>query len=251
MSRTRWCDVGAVALAVGISSAVALVSCSVEEANHPTNPPNVRLEPPATIENRPMALFIGDSYTAGNSSAEMSYGCRAAVEMGWLCGLSAFGNTGYVSGGSANRWKDPYTGESSSYSERIPHLAAQYDPAVVVLDGGRNDDFVSRKYAYDAMLLTIKEARRAWPRARIVVIRPRLLANPSDNAGMSDEFMERLLAEPGAQGVIFVDPIGSLAHTDTSELLAADGIHPNRLGEQRMTEALVESLRRHQMGSSP
>jgi len=251
MSRRRWCDVGAVASAAAIFSAIALISCSAEEANHSTNPPNVRHEPQPPIESPPLALFIGDSYTAGNSSAESSYGCRAAVEMGWLCAVSAFGNTGYVSGGPANRWDDPYTGKSSSYSERIPHLAAKYDPAVVVLDGGRNDDFVSRKYAYDAMLMTIKEARRAWPEARIVVIRPRLLANPSDNAGMSDEFMERLLAEPGAQGVIFVDPIGSLADTDTSGLLASDGVHPNRLGEQRMTKALVESLRRHQMGSSP
>ena len=99
----------------------------------------------ATADARPLVLFIGDSYTAGKSSAELSYGCRAAVQMGWLCALSAVGGTGYISGGPANRWVDPHIGKSLSFSERIPHLSAKYDPAVVVLDGGRNDDFAAAR----------------------------------------------------------------------------------------------------------
>ena len=135
----------------------------------------------AAADARPLALFIGDSYTAGKSSAELSYGCRAAVQMGWLCALSAMGGTGYISGGSANRWVDPHLGKSLSFSERIPHLSAQYDPALVVLDGGRNDDFVPRNVVFDVMVSTIAEVRRTWPEARIIFIRPRFLANPGDS----------------------------------------------------------------------
>ena len=100
---------------------------------------------PTAADARPLVLFIGDSYTEGRGSAEMSYGCRAVAQMGWLCDLSAMGGTGYISGGPANRWVDQYAGKSLSFSERIPHLAAKYDPAVVVLDGGRNDEFPPRK----------------------------------------------------------------------------------------------------------
>jgi lysophospholipase L1-like esterase len=129
-----------------------------------------------------------------------------------------------------------------SFSERVPHLAAQYDPALVILDGGRNDVFAPPAAVYTAMLSAIKEVRRTWPKAQIVFIRPRFLANPHDDLGLDDHFMARLESEPAARGVAFIDPINSFSDADTSGLLASDGIHPNREGEQRMTTALLDSL---------
>ncbi len=250
MNRTRWFDVGAIALAVAISVGIAGISCSGGVARPAATPSNVRDERQATADAWPLVLFIGDSYTAGKSSAELSYGCRAAVQMGWLCALSAIGGTGYVSGGAANRWVDPHIGKSLSFSERIPHLAAQYDPALVVLDGGRNDEFPPRKDVFDAMVSTIAEVRRTWPQATIIFIRPRFLARPRDNLGFDDDFMARLKSEPAAKGVIFLDPVSSFFDTDTSGLLASDRIHLNPQGEQRMTTALVDSLVSHHVGSS-
>jgi lysophospholipase L1-like esterase len=162
--------------------------------------------------------------------------------MGWLCALSAMGGTGYVSGGVANRWVDPYEGNSKSFSERIPHLAAQYDPALVVLDGGRNDEFAPAEAVYNTMLSTIAQVHRTWPRAQIVFIRPRFLAKPYDALYSNAEFMARLKSEPAAQGVIFIDPLYSFSGTNTSGLILTDGIHPNREGEDRMTTALLDSL---------
>ena len=250
MNRTRWFDVAAIALAVAISLGIAGISCSGGVARPVATPPNVRDERQATADARPLVLFIGDSYTAGKSSAELSYGCRAAVQMGWLCALSAIGGTGYVSGGPANRWVNPHIGKSLSFSERIPHMSAKYDPAVVVLDGGRNDVWPPREYAFDAMVSTIAEVRRTWPEATVIFIRPRFLEKPSDNLGFDDDFMARLKSEPHAQGVIFIDPISSFVGTDTSGLLASDGIHLNSQGEQRMTTALVDSLVSHHVGSA-
>jgi lysophospholipase L1-like esterase len=137
-----------------------------------------------------------------------------------------------------------------SFRERIPHLAAKYDPAVVVLDGGRNDEFPPREAVFDVMVSTIAAVHRTWPEARIVFIRPRFLAKPGANLGFDDGFIARLKSEPAAQGVIFIDPISSFVGTDTSGLLASDGIHLNRQGEQRMTTALVDSLVSHHVGSS-
>jgi hypothetical protein len=250
MIHARRSDLGAIALAVAVFVGIAVVSCSGGAASPVATQSNVQDERQATVNARPLALIIGDSYTAGESSAEMSYACRAAVEIGWLCALSAVGGTGYISGGAANRWTDPHIGKTLSFSERIPHLSAKYDPALVIMDGGRNDEFAPRNYVFDETVSTIGEVRRAWPAATVIFIQPRLLAKPGDNLGYDDEFMVRLRSEPEAQGVIFIDPLASFSNTDTSTLLAADGIHPNRQGEEHMTTALVDALVSNHVGSS-
>jgi lysophospholipase L1-like esterase len=246
MTRTRWFDIVAIALAIAIAVGIAGVSCSAGVGAPVAAPSDLENQQASTsAQILPLALFIGDSYTEGSGSAEMSYGCRAVVQMDLLCAVSAIGGAGYISGGVANRWVDPHVGKSLSISERIPHLAAKYDPAVVILDGGRNDDFPPREDVYAAMVGTIKEVRRTWPQAQIVFIRPRFLAKPSADLGFDNKFMARLGSEPAAQGVAFIDPIGSLADTNTAGLLASDRIHPNRKGEQRLTEALLDSLVSH------
>ncbi|MCK8672781.1 SGNH/GDSL hydrolase family protein [Rhodococcus sp. NPDC003382] len=193
--------------------------------------------------NRPSALFIGDSYTAGNGLAEMSYACTTAVEMGWLCNLSAVPGTGYISGGPANRFVvDEYSGRSTSFTERIPRLATVHDPDVVVLDGGRNDLFPPSEDVYREMVATIEDVRRTWPEAAVVFVRPRFLTDPADDLGFDDAFIARLATEPAAQDVLFVDPIASMIDRDTSRLLAEDRRHPNALGSQAIGAALTESL---------
>jgi lysophospholipase L1-like esterase len=252
MTRIRSFDVAAVALAIAISVGIAGVSCSAGTARPVAARSDLANQQESNAQTRPLALFIGDSYTEGSGSAEMSYGCRAVVQMDLLCAISATGGTGYISGGAANRWVDQYVGKSLSISERIPHLAAKYDPAVVILDGGRNDEFPPREDTYAAMVETLKEVHRTWPKALIVFVRPRFLAKPGGDLGFDDNFIARLESEPAARGVAFIDPIGSLADTDTSGLLASDRIHPNREGEQRLTQALLDSLvsRLHHVGSS-
>jgi lysophospholipase L1-like esterase len=251
MTKTRWYDVAAIALAFAILVGVAGVSCSAGVARPVAAPSAVPREPsPTDAEARPLVLFIGDSYTEGRGSAEMSYGCRAVARMDMLCAISATGGTGYISGGRANRWVNQYVGKSLSFGERIPRLAAKYDPAVVVLDGGRNDRFPPRKDVLAAMVSTIAEARRTWPDAQIVFIRPRFLARPGDDLGFDDDFMAQVQSDPAAKGVNFIDPISTFVGTDTSGLLILDGIHPNREGEQRLTEALFDSLVPYRMGSS-
>lgn len=242
MSRRRWLDVSTIALAVVVLVGGAAVSCS-RPAAPAALPSTVVDQPQGAADTRPLALFIGDSYTEGKSTTEMSYGCRAAAQLGWLCALSAMGGTGYVSGGVANRWVDPYGGKSLSFEERISHLAVKYDPAVVVLDGGRNDEFPPRDDVFAAMISTISETKRTWAKAKIIFIRPRFLANPSADLGFDQKFMARLKSDPAARGVVFIDPLSSLFDADTSGLISSDGVHPNREGEDRMTTALLNSLR--------
>lgn len=244
MSRTRWFDVAAIALTVAFIVGLGFVLHARETATIAVAPSTAnvdRPQPPAA--QRPSVLFIGDSYTAGRGVSEMSYGCMAAVRMGWLCKLSAVPGTGYISGGPANRSiVNPYIGESTSFAERIPKLAAKYQPDIVVLDGGRNDLFPPREDVFKAMSATIEEVRRAWPTATIVFIRPRFLAKPDNDLGFNDDFIARLQAEPAAKGMVVIDPISGFTGSNTSGMLSKDGIHPNQQGELDLTSALVDSL---------
>ena len=72
-----------------------------------------------------------------------------------------------------------------------------------------------------------------------------LKAEPGDDLGFDDEFMARLESDPAAAGVLFIDPIASFIGTDTSALLAADGVYPNPRGAQKIGSALVDSLTTH------
>jgi lysophospholipase L1-like esterase len=245
MSRIRCIDIAAIALTVAAVIGIGFALRPTETAAVAVDPSTVhvdRPQAPAAATN-PSVLFIGDSYTAGNGSAEMSYGCMAAVRLGWLCNLSAVPGTGYVSGNQFHRFVvSRYHGMSTSFVERIPHLAVQYHPDIVVLDGGRNDLFPPKDSVFEAMTATINAARQAWPEAKIIVIRPRILAEPGDDLEFNDAFMGQLRAAPATEGVVFIDPIKRLAGKNTSALLQDDGIHPNERGELTIASALVGSL---------
>ncbi len=145
-------------------------------------------------------------------------------------------------------------GKSLSFSERIPHLAAKYDPAVVVLDGGRNDEFPPRKDVLDSDGVDHRGGTPNLAGRADRLHTTRFLARPGDDLGFDDDFMTQVQSDPAAKGVIFIDPISTFVGTDTSGLLTSDGIHPNREGEQRMTDGalrLTRSLpawaRRHEL----
>ena len=243
--RARYFDAAAIVVAVVIVVGLSLALHPEGTATITADPSAVAVDRPDFIapDTRPSVLFIGDSYTAGNGLPEMSYGCMAAVRVGWLCNLSAVPGTGYIGGGPANRFEVPYRGPSKSFIERIPNLALAYQPDVVVLDGGRNDPFPPTANVFGAMAGTIGEARRAWPNARIVFIRPRFLAEPDNDLGFNDAFITHLREQPSAAGVTFLDPIKTFTGRDTSAMLVDDGIRPNQRGELALTSALVESIR--------
>lgn len=245
MSRFSYIDVAAVALAVAAVIGIGYAVRPTESATVTVDPSTVHVDraQAAAAATHPSVLFIGDSYTAGNGSSELSYGCMAAVRLRWLCNLSAMPGTGYVSGNQFHRFiVSQYGGMSRSFVERIPHLAVEYRTEIVVLDGGRNDLFVPKDSVFEAMTATIAAARQAWPKATIVFIRPRFLSEPGDDLGFNDAFMANLRSQPGAAGVVFLDPINRLTSIDTSDMLADDGIHPNQRGELELADALLESL---------
>jgi hypothetical protein len=243
MSKTRWFDIAAMVLSIVVLAGLGFVLRPQHTATItavPSTTPVERPQPAAPIG--PSALFISDSYTAGIGLKEMYYGCMAAVRMGWLCDLSAEPGTGYISGGEANRFVNPDTGPSTSFDERLPKLADMYKPDVVLLDGGRSDLFAPTDAVFAVMTATIGAVHQIWPAARIVFIRPRSLDRPNNDLGFDEGFIDRLRADPAAQGVVVVDPINRFADADTSTMLSPDGSRPNEAGSVALSSVLVDEL---------
>jgi hypothetical protein len=242
MNRRRWVDAAAITLTVAVIVGLGFAMRQEETVRTTVQPSTVSIERPQPAQGEhPSALYIGDSYTFGKGPAEMSYACMAARRLSWFCHLSALPGTGFISGGPANRFLvDPYLGMSTSFIERIPQLASVYEPDVVIFDGGRNDSLAPSEDVFKAMVATIEEAHQVWPAAEIAVIRPRFLARPGDDLGYDDAFFKRL--ESTVRGVVILDPIYTLADTNTVPMLLEDGIHPNRRGELAITAPLVKSL---------
>lgn len=192
---------------------------------------------------RPTAVVIGDSYTAGEGLAETSYACQAATSMGWLCKLAAEPGTGYISGGTANRFPlDQGSGKSTSFGERIPILAGMYEPDVVILDGGRNDTFAPADDRFKVTASTIWQANQTWPDAKIVYVLPRFLAKPDDDLGSGEDVAERLKDASRVKDLVVVDPIAGFEDTDTKPLISPDGTNPNPAGERALANALAKAL---------
>jgi lysophospholipase L1-like esterase len=211
------------------------------------DPAAVRIDrPAAAVVDRPTALIIGDSYTAGSGLAELSYGCQAATAMGWICKLAAEDGTGYISGGAANRFpRDQNAGMSTSFGERIPRLATAYDPDVVILDGGRNDQFAPPQARTEVMASAIKQARQTWPQARIVFVAPRFLNRPDDDLGVDGGTIDELREVSGVKDLVVVDPVVGFRGRDTAALVSRDGKNPTAAGERALASALSDALVRN------
>ncbi len=208
------------------------------------DPAAVRIERPGSPqEDRPTALIIGDSYTAGSGLAELSYGCQAATAMGWICKLAAEDGTGYISGGAANRFpRDQNAGMSTSFGERIPRLATAYDPDVVILDGGRNDQFAPPEARFEVTASAIKQARQTWPQARIVFVAPRFLNRPDDDLDVDGDTIDELRELSGVRDLVVVDPVAGFRGRDTAALVSRDGKNPTAEGQRALADALKDAL---------
>lgn len=212
-------------------------------------PPAVAVSRPALPETKhPTALIISDSYTSGSGTAEASYACKAATQMGWLCKLAAEPGTGYISGGPANRFHiDQGTGQSTSFGERITTLANFYSPDIVIFDGGRDDVFAPPVTRFQVTVSAIWQARQTWPTARIVFVKPRLLSKPDDDLGVDSQIEGLLRDASGVQDLVVIDPILEFKDTDTLGWISLDGTNPNRAGENALAQAMVRAFEQNGM----
>jgi GDSL-like Lipase/Acylhydrolase family len=198
----------------------------------------------------PAVLFIGDSYTQGPSTPDLSYGCISATELGWECNIAAQPGTGYLSGGPGHRLeRGEYDRPSTSFVERLPRLRELYRADIVILDGGRSDMQYDMNDVMPTFAYTVNQVIETWPNSRIVVIAPWFLKEPALRPGaftgrtVGEAVWSALRASPAFDKVDLIDPaaLGWFVDTDVTNL-TDDGIHPNSNGAKMIAGLLTTAL---------
>ena len=192
----------------------------------------------ATEQAKVVSLWIGDGYTAGSGATSPKTGesCVAADELGWTCKLDAERGTGFISDGHA------FAPSNDDLAGRLDDLPATA-PDVVIVDAGRNDLGVYGQSAViDAMEKYFAQLRKVYPDVTLVQVVPWRLSQEEPDKAMTAAVINLMDKYDG----YVVDPVAQgwagAGKTDTSDLLAADGV-ANQAGHQLIGEKLAASLR--------
>ncbi|MEV8023414.1 SGNH/GDSL hydrolase family protein [Microbacterium sp. NPDC080220] len=180
-------------------------------------------------EKKPVAAFIGDSYTAGDGLADKAkerWTHLLSAEKGWYEKNYGTGGTGYATAG-------PIDG-ADTYLDRLSRITDE--PDIVFVSGGRNDD----EGAYEpsvAEFFTALDA--AFPDAEIVAIEPFYDSDPYPER--LTQLGELVRDEVAKIGGTYIEGAGG-ALTGHPEWILDDGVHPNAEGHRRLAESVAAAV---------
>jgi lysophospholipase L1-like esterase len=175
----------------------------------------------------PLAVFLGDSYTAGVGAAEPA--------LGWaVLSARALGWRPIVLGLSGSGFSNPGPCGALPFGAALPRIE-RAEPAVVVIEGGLNDIRHDLPLAPAEPLLA--SLRAALPTARLIVVGP---AEPELSYGPGVRAADVQLRGYATQvGADFVDWSGALPASGVSR----DQLHPNSSGHVELAYAFVHAVR--------
>jgi lysophospholipase L1-like esterase len=183
---------------------------------------------------RPVAAFLGDSYTSGwNGAGVGSAGWPAIVSaaLGMLETNQAVAGTGFVNPG--------WTGQP--ISSRVADVIRAH-PQIVFVAAGHNDRRFSASLSDRAADAVIARLHASLPEATLVVIGPIWQDGrpPASLHALRDHL--RLVA--ARVGAVFIDPLqdpwfGGAAHS----MIGPDGVHPTDAGHRRIASLVLSALR--------
>lgn len=190
---------------------------------------------------RPMAIFLGDSFTEGTGGTR--YGGYVSTA-GRVAGLDAWpsgvGGTGIVSddGGQDGKVK---------FRDRLYRDVIALKPDVVVIAGGTNDTRMiangtvtpsQYRSEYNAL---IQKTKRGLPQAKIVVLGPFCPGTPSSCPGMT-QIRDLNKAAARAAGVPFIDVFYFTDATRDRYTSDADDFHLNDAGYEYLGKKVGADL---------
>jgi hypothetical protein len=183
----------------------------------------------------PVAVFLGDSYTAGAGASQVDKSAPylLAQHYGWRPVDLAHGATGYISSPS-----DPgqfWCGleHCPSYTESIAAAAAA-NPDFVIVNGGRNEVAISGTSRWSQGVKDFYTAlRRSMPHSTIIATSPIWDDSPTPpEIEAMREVVRQAVTAAGGRFIDLGEPL--LGHPD---LVASDGIHPNDAGNEAIAAA--------------
>jgi len=214
-------------------AAVACPSPSSEPHGH-TQPSVPASLPRSVATTRPVAAFLGDSYTTGYNGAGVGragWPAIVAASLGLRPRVRAVAGTGFVNPG--------WTGQP--IRSRLPSVIAA-DPRVVFLVGGHNDRRFDTTRSAKAAGAVIDRLHQALPTAILVVIGP-IWADGNTPTSLR-LLRDHLRRQATANGAIFIDPLrdgwfAGQAH----RFIGPDGIHPTDAGHRHIAKLVLRALR--------
>lgn len=194
----------------------------------------------AAPQSAPVALFLGDSYTAGAGASDdtRAWATVVAAERGWLVQNFARGGTGFISSVAGAAAPAACGREECPSFERMAVEGAAVVPDIVVISGGRNDAALSDAAAAQGIRQMFEAVAETYPNS--TVFATNVLWDDEDPPVSAAVMSAQIQQHAERMGAVFVDLGQPLAGDETA--LAADGVHPNDLGHARIAEAMLAQL---------
>lgn len=187
---------------------------------------------------QPIALWIGDSYTAGAGATTSATGEALATSaaLGWQTDMDAQGSTGFVARG--RRGGHP---PNRPVPERIAADASSFlGVDVVLVDAGRNDVGHSQAKLHRAVVSSFRAIAKGFPFSAVVVIAPYLMTSKRDDFLAIRHLLRR---QAKIHGWAFVDPIAEgWINRASAKLTVRDHIHPNQEGYDYIVAHLAPAI---------
>mgnify|MGYP000221072250 CR=1 FL=1 len=183
----------------------------------------------------PVALWIGDSYTAGTGSdlTTTSYARQVCSAMGWVCNVDAAGGTGFVAA---------IDEDFAPLPARLDKTYDRFFADVIIVDAGRNDGKIPDGPVRESAEAYFDRLRDYWPKAELIAILPWYL----DKEQYSDRIKVIIRDVAEKHGAKIVDPYseGWTISSKTEAMLMPDNAHFFQPGHDLVTRRLVSAFRK-------
>lgn len=215
---------GAIAISAGgVSSASPAPTFSA-----PTSAPT-----PQIPEPKPLAVFLGDSYTQGVGGDGIRWPDLIGDERGWDVANLALGGTGYIATSDANGCGRPYCG---TYLEASSEIVGS--PRYIFVAGGRNDLGAAPADVLAAADVLFSQLRERYPDAQIFVVEPWFDDDAAPNAlGNLSVAIDEAAARNGITVLETNQPLRG-----EEALISGDGVHPNADGYRALAAEVQSAL---------
>ena len=188
----------------------------------------------STSTVRPIAAFIGDSYTTGAGGGGTKWTTLLAQREGWREVNLGYRGTGY--GMEFHAPDCPATG-CPDYLQVVSRVVAEH-PDVVVVSGGRND-MTNQDRAATNIPKVFQQLRRELPKARIIAVSPFWDSGsyPAPLTALGTD-VRTAVERVGGQYVDVGSPLSG-----RTGLLSTGGVYPNADGYRAIAAAVEGALK--------
>jgi lysophospholipase L1-like esterase len=217
--------IGVIALGVAVLAALVVIAVGLPKLKDPAVAragQAIGYTPPKPTKAPPVAVFLGDSYTAGAgaSTPAKRWTTLAAARLGWTEINAGFGGTGYTTAG-------PLPG-GSTYGQRVRQVIADH-PSIVIVSGGGNDLSVNgqtEQAMQTAASGVFAALRRGLPHATIAVTLPIYIgAHPTPQFPVAITAVRRAAQSAHLTVLDLGEPLAGLPRD-----IGPDHEHPNDAG---------------------